>query len=105
MVTLEAPNAEGWAQTAFNALLAFIAAVGGLMWKLTYGRMDKQISDLYKKANAYEKECGDCRKMNEKEFASKDDLTVIRQAHTEMLQHIDRRFDNLTAIIIGKIGA
>ncbi len=103
MVVAEMPSFEGWANTVIQTLLAFLMGVGTFVWKLTYGRMDRQITDLYKKTNAFEKSCGDCRQDNDKLFASQDDLNVIRQTHTEMLQHIDRRFDNLTAIIVGKL--
>lgn len=107
MVVSEMPNSEGWTGAVVQSLLAFFMGVGALVWKLTYGRMDRQISDLYKKAGAFEKSCNECRQDNDGKFAIdkkvQSDLAIVRQTHTEMLQHIDRRFDNLTAIIVGRL--
>ena len=91
-------------QWGFNLLLALAAFV----WRHTFGKLEERVSEMDKKLTevvekripAFEESCGDCRRDNEKHFASQDDLRIIRADHKQMMDHIDRRFDNLTAIIV-----
>ena len=77
-------------------------SVSGVLWWLFRGT-NKKVDGLEGKLENYELSCEQCRTQNSKDFASQNDLNIIRVDQKSMLEHIDRRFDNLTAIIVGKL--
>ena len=96
-------------QWGFNILLALAAFV----WRHTFGKLEDRVATVEKKysesvdkrLSGFEESCGECRRDNEKHFASQDDLKIIRADYKQMMDHIDRRFDNLTAIIVNNRSA
>ena len=98
MAALELTN-EGM----LHAIIEFLFGIVLCLGKWTFGRMEKRVESVEDRVSLYEKSCGECKQDNEARFASQDDLNVIRKSHADMLQHIDRRFDNLTAIIVGNM--
>ena len=91
-------------QWGFNILLALAAFI----WRHTFGKLEERVDNIDKRITetiekrilTFEESCGECRRSNEQHFASQDDLKIIRADHKQMMDHIDRRFDNLTAIIV-----